>query len=307
MTFQRITRRILPDGKSQTVYPFHVCTEGKENRVVCRDSEDLRVAYNFIPICARRSNVLPVAICVLNSHMHSFILASSFKDACRFGDSYKRSYSKYFGRRYGHNTNIYLDTDSTPILLEDDKHVRNAICYIFRNSIDAGFAVNKYIWSSFGSLFCDGQANTPGTDISAYSDMKRRSLFKTADHLSDSKWLVDSNGVLVPESFCDWKYAESAFFNNKKFFLKVMGLTDDEQMKQILEYDHLHPKSIEEVISSANAKSLSRYGVSFDVLSLEQKIPIIKTLYHSLRTTPAQLARSLGLEKGKILWILGKS
>lgn len=305
MSFRRIVRKILPDGTVSVVQPFHVCTEGKENRIVCKDEEDLRVAHNFIPICARRNNVLILMDCELNTHMHSAILASSYADAYKYGESYKKSYSKYYHNKYG-VTGIYSRTDSRPIPIEDDRHLRNTICYIPRNSLDVGVAVNKYKWSSYRALF------SGGTELASYREIKtvmyreKRELFKTSDDFSDCNWLVDRDGLIVPESYCDTEYVESCFYNDARFFLKVLGITDDKQMEQILVNDHIEPKSIKEIIHIAEEKSLAGYGVGLEKLSVNQKIPIVRHLYYSIKTTPAQIARCIGLEKSKVLWILGK-
>lgn len=306
MRFQRIVQRVLPDGKTSTVFPFHVCTEGKENRVVCRDEEDLRVAHNFIPICARRSNVIVFADCELNTHMHSGILAASYQDACKFANSYKQSYSKYFKNRYGNVSGIYIRTDSKPILLEDDNHVRNTVCYIARNSLDAGIPVNHYKWSSYCALFSGQPDPEHSRELKTLSNLEIRNCLKTADNFSDCSWRIDSEGLLIPSSYCDLDYAESAFFHNPKYLLKVLGLTDDQQMEQLLVKNLFETKNVGDLMKLAEEKSIKRYGTGIDSLSVSQKIPIVKSLFYSVRTSPSQLARCLGLEKSKVLWILGK-
>lgn len=253
--FNRIVQRSLPDGKVSKVYPFHVCTEGKENRVVCRDEEDLRVSHNFIPICARRANVIVFADCELNTHMHSGILAANYQDAVNFSYGYKLSYSKYFQNKYGKGTGIYNRTDSSPILLEDEYHVRNAICYIVKNSLDVGFPPDKYKWSSYSSIFSNGAHLVNCRKLSSISYREQRSLLKTGDNLSGCDWYVDEDGMILPSSYCDTEYSESAFSADPRYFLRVMGLTDDRRMEQLLVKDHLESKSIKELIDVAEERS----------------------------------------------------
>lgn len=306
MKFQRIVSRVLPDGTSSLVCPFHVCSEGKENRVVCKDDEDLKVAFNFIPICARRSNVIVLMDCVLNSHMHSAILASNYRDAMNFGESYKKSYSKYFCAKYGGNPEVYIRTDTRPIPLEDDRHVRNTLCYIPRNSLDAGVSVDKYKWSSFGIMFSRGLDRTSFTEVSKLKYREKRLLLRTSDDFSNCNWLIDNEGIIIPESYCDREYAESAFFNDERFFLKVLGLTEDKQMELDLVLDYNRNRSVQEIIKVSQERSLRKYGLGFDLLTFKQKIPLINYLYYSFKVSPAQIARCLGIEKGKVLWVIEK-
>ena len=37
---QRIVSRVLPSGSTCNVQPYHVCLEGLEKAVLCRDEED---------------------------------------------------------------------------------------------------------------------------------------------------------------------------------------------------------------------------------------------------------------------------
>lgn len=114
MTFLRITGKTLPDGNFATVYPFHVTTEGLEDRVICITDTDLRTAFNLIPICAHRANVIVVAAIVLNTHMHTFILARNYEDAWQFIVEYKMSLSKCITNSYGKgkHINIYKNVNS---------------------------------------------------------------------------------------------------------------------------------------------------------------------------------------------------
>ena len=85
-----------------------------------------------------------------------------------------------------------------------------------------------------------------------------------------------------------------------------MGLTDDRRMEQLLVKDHLESKSIKELIDVAEERSRKRYGTDWEKLSFSEKIPIVKAIFYSTGASPAQLSRSLGLMKDKVLWILGK-
>lgn len=304
MNFNRIIRRELPDGSLIEFFPYHVCTEGHEDRNVCQDEEDLRVAQNFIAICAKRADVIISVFCVLNTHIHSIVLAPSIKEATRFIESYKISYSKYYSKKYGGNKEIYNTTKSTPILIDDDRYLRNAICYTLRNALDTGHRVDNYKWSSYRSLFKSSAVH--GVKISELKYRDRRAILKTGEDLSKCNWLIDNEGVILPESFCYVQYAEAAFYNNHRYFLRCLGLTDDAQMEQKLVTNNTTRCSTEDIMLMAKSKSRHIYGKELESLTTDEKIPILKIIRYSMRASEAQLSRCFEMHPDKIHLILQK-
>lgn len=304
MNFLRTPFKILPNGEEAKTFPFHISTKGQENRVIFKDEEDLRVVHNFIPICARRSNVIVFMDCELPTHIHAGILARSYKDAEHFGESLKISYSKYHAYKYGRDIMIFRGVDSKPTYLEDNRHLRNTICYIPRNSLDVGIRVEEYPWSGYRALFCGGQIKCSATPLSSLSARESRRIFMTGDKLKDTGWLINKNGLLEPASYCDWKYAEGAFDNDIKFFMKVLGCSDDAQMEQEMVKDRFHRKTASELILEIEKRCLNKYNRPLSMLTDGEKIPLIKSIYFSCCTSVPQLARCFGLKRDFIEWVL---
>lgn len=308
MYFQREPLRVLPNGETAIVSPFHVSTEGLEDRVIFRDEEDLRVAHNLIPISAKRANVIIIADCELNTHIHSGILARSEEDACKFILGYKISVSKYLTSRYGSGMplNSFRRTDSRPVPLLDNFHLRNALCYIPRNALDVGEKPDQYRWSSYRAMFSKGLFPGAVHPISSMTYREKRTVFKTDGIAVDPSWMVTLDGVIEPVSYCDIEYAEGAFNNDIGFFLKIMGLVDDQQMEQELVVSPNRMKKVGELINIIDDHSRRLYSKPSCSLSFAQKIPIIKTVWRTNRTSVAQLARCFALTKKEILFALGK-
>lgn len=306
MTFLRITGKTLPDGNFATVYPFHVTTEGLEDRVICITDTDLRTAFNLIPICAHRANVIVVAAIVLNTHMHTFILARNYEDAWQFIVEYKMSLSKCITNSYGKgkHINIYKNVNSKPILLEDNYHVRNTICYIFKNALDVGATVDGYKWSSFKSIFTKGGMPPGAHSVSLMRYREVRVQFRTDSIPKGVPWKVCLDGMIAPSSFCDWKYAEEAFMGDMDFFLKVLGNVDSRQMDVQMVVNPQKRLSLEELMKVIDSKSRDKYKKDAAELTYEQKIPLVKKVFYSTKSSVPQLARCFGIRKDRLAEIL---
>lgn len=306
MYFNRTPVKVLPDGSLSTVFPFHVCTEGLEDRVIFRSDEDLKTAHNYIPICARRANVIVFVDCVVHTHMHSGVLARSYEDAQSFIDKYKITCSKYLTNKYGKGESLSLfnGVAAKPIPLEDNHHVRNTICYIIKNSLDVGQMIDRYEWNSFRSLFCDGKIATGTTAISALSYREKRNLLNVSSVRGDAPWLISGGGVIEPASYCDWHYAQEAFLNDQKYFYRVMGLTDCDQMKEEMVVAPLSWKTVDQLIPIIEDRCMKRYSKHLSDLTYGEKIPIIKAVWYSQKVSVAQLARCFSLRKEMVCRIL---
>lgn len=302
MKFQRNPSRRLPNGEIAVVYPFHICTKGE--KVVFKSSEDLRVAFNYLPICALRSNVIIVTQCVLNTHFHSVILSRTYEDAKKFVECYKQSVSMYLSRKYGPGLEYFREVESKPIFLDTDRYVRNAICYVIANALDTGVTVDAYPWSGYRAFFQGGKLEEKTSKVSAMTKREVREILRADIRLKDVQWLIDEDNVIIPSSYCDCRYVESAFYNDASFFTKVLGLTDRDQMDMELVTEPLRKKSVEELIKEIESRSQQRFGLSLSSLSPVQKVPILKAINYSTNVSVKTLSRCFELAEEEVSAIL---
>lgn len=297
---------VLPDGSLAHVTPYHFCTKGEESKILFRDSEDFRVAHNFIPICAHRANVTVAADCVLGSHVHCGILARNYADAVKFSNSYKISTSMFLVSKYGSEHGCsFREIESKPLPVDSFRYFRNMVCYILKNALDMGEAVDAYCWSSFRSLFRNGRIPVTTTAVKNLKYREARACLKSRIAFDKVPWLLNSSGVIEPASYCDWKYVERLFRNDQSFFLKCLGMTDNAQMDQLLVINPTAFLSCEELLKEIEQRSHQRYGKPVLDLTVAQKIPLIKSVFFSFRTSKSQLARCFGLKKEEVARILG--
>lgn len=305
MAFSRIIVETDKDGRQTRFFPFHISTPGLDKLVFLSD-QDLITASNFIAIQARRSGVKVVAFIVLDNHLHVLILAPDYGTAKLYSDKLKQVLSHYLSvsNKRENVRNTFLEVDVKPLLIKDDYHLRNTICYILRNAMDAGVAVDEYRWSSFRAYFRKGSIPDSSTRVSDLPKRQVRKLLRTDMDLTDTGWYVGNDGMLEPVTTCDWRYAESAFFNEMSFFLRVLGGVNDAEMEQI-NVTNLNKMLVDKEFRKIVAKrSQEMFNTAPAYLVKEQKYRLIRILYYSYCTTIPQLSRCLDIPKDEVSQIL---
>ncbi len=306
--FDRNPYRQLPDGRMMRFFPFHICIEGLESKVLCRDDSDYDAFVKIICLAAHRKGTVLVIYTVVSNHMHCLILASDIDAADSCVDEIKKLYSMYFSRKY-QEFKVLKRNDAKAIFLDSDYYVRNAIAYIIRNALDNGAKnVQDYKWTGFKAAFCNGRCSSGKQvrPVSALTKNERRTIFHTGDKLDDVGWLIDDEGRLEPVSVCDWQYVESAFGNDQGFFLRLIGGVNTPEMNNKLLIAPRTRRTDNELLLSVNEISQRWFGVDVQELSNERKSRLLKYVNHSYKTTPAQLARTFEIESDVVVRMLGR-
>lgn len=128
----------------------------------------------------------------------------------------------------------------------------------------------------------------------------------TGDPLSNVSWRLDVDGRLIPASFCDHEYLEQAFENDQAFFLKTLGGQNPAEMRQKLIESPRKMQVDSEFYKSVNDISQRWYQTDLADLSLERKTRLLPYLKRTMKTTPSQLARTMGPNREQVSTILGK-
>ena len=302
----RIVSRVLPDGSVRNVQPFHVCLEGLEQAILCRDDKDYDAFVKIICVAARRKNVIVVIYAVVSNHSHVTILAHSQEDADAYGEEIKKMASMWVSGRYGERK-ILRRTDVKAPCLDSDWYVRNTLAYVPRNALDNGCNVNEYRWSGYRAMFRGNVAPAYPGPVRRVGEMTRReqrALFHTGDDLSGVPWLVDADGCLVPESFCDTDYLEQAFNNDQVYFIRTIGEVNVAEMRERLVDGPRTLRVDDEVWRDAAAEAQRWFKTELSALSRLQKSRLIPYFNRTRKTTVKQLARVFGLKREEILEIL---
>ena len=154
--FQRIVTRMLPDGSTSRVYPFHISLEGMESVLLCRDDEDFDHLEKSTYLAARKNNVIVVISIEMSNHGHTVALAKDYDAALGTGILIKKRHSQYLNWKYGEKS-ILSRSQVDVRYLDSDTYVRNALAYVPRNALDAGARVEDYRWSGYRGMFVEGR------------------------------------------------------------------------------------------------------------------------------------------------------
>lgn len=293
----RIVERKMPDGTVAKVQPFHVSMKGLENALLCRDTKDYDAIVKYMAICARRKNVIIIIYAVVSNHGHAAVLAISQADADMFGEEWKRMCAMWLRSKYKEK-GILKKVDTKAILLDDDWYVRRAMAYIPRNAIDNKESVQDYPWSGFRAMF--RTAPETGKRVAFLTKREREAIMHTGDSLKDVPWVLDDNGFLIPDSFCDKEYLEQVFNHDQAFFLRLIGDVDVGEMQEKLEDAPRTMLKDSDFYKFAEDCSLRWFKKEVSALPIEKKMRLLSYLWRSRKTTVNQLARVLGLERESV-------
>jgi putative transposase len=296
--FERIVTMTLPDGRRCRLYPFHVCIKGVSDAILCRDDEDFDVFVKYIHICAWRKNVLVVVYIVMSNHVHVTILAPDQETADAFAVEIKRMFSMFFAWKYGRNK-VLKYVDDSAFYLDTNSYLRNSVAYTLKNSLDAGCKVDQYEWSAYKAVF---PSVVPAglMPVSRLSSREAERIFHTNMDISSTGWKIDDKNRLDPSSACVTSYAEAAFNNDISFFYRALGVTDNAIMAARFmdgPRTRLNDQDFFRLVTDTAERWFSK---KVDELSLENKTRLVPYIYHVTKTTPAQIARGLGLEKAMV-------
>lgn len=303
MSFQRVVTRVLPDGSTRKVYPFHVSLEGMESVLLCRDEEDFRSLENYFFISACENNCLIIIHVVMSNHGHLSVLATDYESACRLGETIKQRVSMYLQSKYGEQKRLSRTTVNVQ-LLDNEWYVRNALAYIVKNVADTGMRLEDYRWCGYDAMFVQGKCPGAVRAVRSLTRREKEAIFHSHADLSRVPWLLDREDRLVHASACDWRYLEEAFGGDQTFFLKAIGTVNDAQMQEKLVNAPRRRQNDAEFIVTVTDIAGRWFQKPVSELTLEQKTRIVPYLFRCFRTTPSQLARCLQLERDAVLRML---
>lgn len=196
---------------------YHLHTKPLEDDIIFQDVEELKTAMNFIAIAAKEVHIELLAFALMSNHFH-FIIRGELVDGLEFFRRVRKRLSNYLSRRGRPAVleKVTVDKDTQPIA--SLTQLRNEIAYVIRNPYVVRADVNPFAWPwcsgyLYYNPFLSEMVSKPVHELSY---RERRHITRTVEAELDPSFRV-RNGMIVPESFVNYRLVESLFPNARKF------------------------------------------------------------------------------------------
>ena len=276
---------------------YHLSTKPLENELIFRDDEERKVAMNLIALTARELRVDILAFALMNNHFH-FIIKGELVDGVAFFRRLRKRLSNYFARlgRAGILDKVDVDPHTPPIA--SLTQFRNEIAYVIRNPYVVRLDVNPFSWPwCSGYLYFNpflSQLGSQSPDELSFKE--KRVITRATDPVLDPSFRV-RNGMIVPESFVNYKLVENLFPNARKFTWWVMK-NIEAQIEVAGRLDERPNLNDDELFKTAQIISRTRFGLnSVKDLPLQQRKELGIILKNELSASNGQIARIAQLEQ----------
>ena len=265
-----------------------VTTEHLKDRLWFRDEEDFKVGMNQVAVLAATISVQVIAFILMSNHVH-FVLGGTKDDATDFITSFKRRFSRYYGKKYSVKEFLRENNVDFRELHIGDESLERAIAYVQMNSVAANICISPsgYPWGT-GELFFN-ENKTKGKAIGELSKRECIKLLRSRT-LLPSGYIV-SEGIVLPSSYVDVQMVESLFKSAKRMNYFLQSSSKAKLVKEAPSFkDQLIVSAMQDLTVSLFRKK------TFGDLTNLQKSEILKQLRYRFSSEPNQLSRVSGLQ-----------
>lgn len=300
-----------PFVKGQPVHVrncWHFYSSGDSVDALFKNAEDFREGMNRIFVVSYRYDILIVAFVLMDTHVH-FILYGEFEECSRFVHEYVRITSMYLSSRHmGYKSlkNIEIAYQ----VIEDDRYLKTAICYVMKNPVEAGLPYNvwDYPWSSCSLYFRrKGEWTSPvwsksESGIPFTKKGMKRSL-KTHCELGNNLKMIGE--LIFPGEYTAVDIAERIFRTPRAFnyFMSVSKDIDVESREGVLSCLTI---PISQLRNYRRQLSLKHFGkTELRSLDVSQRLRLAKMMKGMYNSSSKQIARVCGLVYDEVREFLG--
>ncbi len=196
---------------------YLITTKALSDRIWFRDTEDFRVAMNYVAVVASTTGVNVLAFILMSNHVH-FVTECDYEKAKVFCDRFKMLNGAWLHKKYGYVEFLRrVGVDIRPVRPENESLLR-AIAYVQMNSVAANICPypNLYGWGT-GAAFFNPE------DIRGYKlgTLSKRSQFELTHSRTTlpASYLVGDAGYILPQSYVPVRFVEGLFRSAKRYLL----------------------------------------------------------------------------------------
>lgn len=278
---------------------FHVCTDGRVLPWMFQDEGDFIAGVNRIGICCLKTKAKVVSYVLMDNHVH-FLLQGTMPQCKEFITLYKQLIGTWIHVRYALN-DFLRQLQTNIISLDTEERLLNAIAYIDRNPVVAGYRYlpTEYPWGSARYVFKDSRDEVDAKPLSAMSRRAQRTLLCTRVALP-GEWRVDNKGMICPDSFVDFSIIESYFKTPVRYsyFLakKLEGAVEVEiaSSQKIFIPDN----ELREIVRKMILQDYGKDKVTD--LDVHARLSIARRLRYSYASTLKQISRMVHLDQSAL-------
>ena len=288
-------------GSADTIGFYHICTDGRALPWMFQDNKDFISGINHIAICKLKTQVEIYAYVLMDNHVH-FVIYGTLLQCKAFINLFKRLTGKWIFTKYGVRNHLRL-VPAEIIRLETDENILNAIAYIDRNPLIAGYRYlsGEYPWGSSRFMFKKHNnmstfTNDKETPISFFTRRQQRILLNTKVIIPDN-WTINSSGMINPTSFIDIAKVESLFKTSLRYsyFLakKLEGIIEHHMgyaQKLFIPDKELRVIVNQIILNNYHTNSIKELGVN-------QRLEIAKTLKYKYASPLKQISRMIQIDE----------
>lgn len=276
---------------------YHLSTKPLEDGLIFECEEERRIAMNWMGILSKEFRIEILAFALMSNHFH-FIVKGELLDGLAFFKQLKKRLSTYFSRkgRLGVLDSVVLDSNTPPI--SSLKQFRNEIAYVIRNPYVARTDVNPFAWPwCSGYLYFNPFLQLLGSrSVSDLTFREKREITRSSDLALDSSLRV-RDGMIVPESYVNYKLVEQLFPNARKFTWWVLKNVEA-QVETSVRMGEKPNLNDDELFITAQQLSRSEFGSDgVKELSLQQRKELGILLKNKWGASNGQVARIAQLDQ----------
>lgn len=286
---------------------WHFYTSGDSVEVMFRNDEDFRNGMNRIYTVSCAYDILILAFVLMDTHIH-FILYGEFEACNRFIHEYVRRTSMYVSSNYNERNSL-RGVEISHQVIDDDRYLKTAICYVVKNPLAAGLPYNPwdYPWSS-GTLYfrCrDSWTSPKWMSLENSTNFSRRDLsivLKT--HQVPDGNLPMISGLIYPDLYTEIDLVQKIFRTHRayNFFLNVSKDIDIESREVVISRLTI---PINELRECRKQVSLKLFGKSdLRELNVSQRVQLVRTMKGRYNSSLKQIVRVCGLVYDEVKGLL---
>ncbi len=153
---------------------YHVYQRSSDRSIVFKSGKDAIVFISIVKVKAIKLGILVYAICLMDNHIHMLVKARDKSSLHRFVTDYTSLFAKLYNKRHNRSGMLF----STPFgraYKKTDKYIRNCICYINNNPVEAHKTktIEEYLWN----LFSFSNSSHPHSEPLNLSKARKRIRF----------------------------------------------------------------------------------------------------------------------------------